>query len=106
MPEVNVKFNNQNFHLACKEGEGERLIKLAEYVNHKAAQISDKMGSITDTRLLLMTAILIADELDDAQGGRTLGDSGAENQADQLQETLLHTIKRIEDITREVETEG
>ncbi len=105
MSEVIVKFNHQNYHLACKDGEGERLNRLAEYVDDKAAQIVRNMGAVTDIRLLLMTAILIADELDEARNGKILKNGGAADKADHLQDTLIHTIKRLEDITREVEAE-
>jgi len=105
MSEVIVKFNHQNYHLACKDGEGERLNRLAEYVDDKAAQIVRNMGAVTDIRLLLMTAILIADELDEARNGKILKNGGAAGKADHLQDTLIHTIKRLEDITREVEAE-
>ncbi len=106
MPNVTVKFNNQDYHLACKDGEGERLQKLAEYVEAKAAQITKGMGQVTDSRLLLMTAILLADELDEARAGKPLAMTKAQDNADKMEKTLLHTIKRIENITRQVEAEG
>jgi len=103
MANVIVKFNKQDYHLACQDGEGERLSKLAEYVNGKAAQITQSMGSISDIRLLLMTAILLADELDETQGGKPMAMKSEQDEAAQLQKTLSHTIKRIEDIARELE---
>lgn len=105
MANVIVTFNNQDYHLACQDGEGDRLAKLAEYVNGKAGEIAKAMGSVSDIRLLLMTAILLADELDDARSGKLLEQKGVEDKADQMEKTLLHTIKRIEDITRQVEAE-
>lgn len=106
MANVIVKFNNQNYHLACKEGEGGHLTKLADYVNSKAAEISDRMGAVADSRLLLMTAILIADELNEARDGKMLDDKDSQDKADQMEKILGSTLKRIEDITRQVEAEG
>lgn len=105
MSNVIVKFNNQDYHLACQDGEGERLAKLAEYVNDKASQIAKAMGAVSDIRLLLMTAILLADELDDARDGKPMAMKGAQDNTDQMEKTLAHSISRIEDITRLVEAE-
>ncbi len=106
MANVIVKFNNQDYHLACQDGEGERLSKLADYVNDKASQIAKAMGSVSDIRLLLMTSILLADELDEARDGKPMAMKGAQDSVDSMEKTLAHTIKRIEDITRQVEAEG
>ena len=106
MANVIVKFNQQDYHLACQAGEGERLAMLAEYVNDKAGQIAKAMGSVSDIRLLLMTAILLADELDEARQGKPLAVDDAQVSADHMEKTLAHALKRIEDITRQVETQG
>ncbi|MCK5424469.1 MAG: cell division protein ZapA [Emcibacter sp.] len=106
MANVIVKFNNQDYHLACQDGEGERLSQLADYVNGKATQIAKAMGSISDVRLLLMTAILLADELDEARDGKPMAMKNAQDDAEQMEKIILHTVKRLEDITRQVEAEG
>ena len=106
MANVIVTFNNQDYHLACQDGEGERLEKLADYVNGKARQIAKAMGSVSDVRLLLMTAILLADELDEARDGKPMAMMGTQGEADQMEKTLAQTIKRIEGITRQVEGQG
>ncbi len=103
MANVIVKFNKQEYHLACKDGESERLSGLADYVNDKAAQIARSMGSVSDIRLLLMTSILLADELDEARDGKPMELKDEQDTAARLEKTLERTLKRIEDITREVE---
>lgn len=103
MAEVSVKFNNQTYHLACQDGEEERLSRLADYVDSKADFLKDRMGVVTDTRLLLMTAILIADELDDTQGGETTA-KGPENE--RMGQALHKAINRIEDMARTLEMAG
>jgi len=106
MANIIVKFNHQDFHLACKDGEGDRLIKLAEYVEDKAKQIAKSMGAVSDVRLLLMTAILLADELDEAREGKPMADKNNVDHAAQMEKTLVHTLKRLGDITRQIEAEA
>ncbi|TNE62472.1 MAG: cell division protein ZapA [Alphaproteobacteria bacterium] len=66
MAQINVSVNGKNYPLACAAGEEERLRKLAAYVDAKASDLSGKLGHVAESRLLLMAAVLIADELHDA----------------------------------------
>ena len=106
MANVIVTFNKQDYHLACQDGEGERLSRLAEYVNDKAVEIAKVMGSVSDIRLLLMTSILLADELDEACNGDVMAQRDEDVRAVKMEKTLEHTLERIKNITRQVEAEG
>ncbi|GHF20055.1 cell division protein ZapA [Kordiimonas sediminis] len=69
MAQIQVTVNGKTYPLACAAGEEERLRTLAEYVDNKMTDLSAKLGHVAETRLLLMAAILIADELQDALEG-------------------------------------
>ncbi len=62
MPLVNVMVNNRAYTIACDEGEEEHLRQLAATVDAKAREVLSSVGQVGDTRLLLMAALLIADE--------------------------------------------
>lgn len=66
MSQIDVHIGGRNYTLACASGGEERLNELAEYVNKKAVDLNDKLGHVSESKLLLMTAIIIADELKDA----------------------------------------
>lgn len=70
MPQINVDVNGKQYHLACAEGGEERLMKIAAYVDSKTKDLSGKLGHVNENKLLLMAAILIADELHDALEGQ------------------------------------
>jgi cell division protein ZapA len=67
MPLVNVMVNGRAYTIACDEGEEEHLRQLADLVDAKAREVLSSVGQVGDARLLLMAAILIADE---HHGGR------------------------------------
>ena len=77
MSTINVEVNGNRYTLACADGDEDRLRSLASYVDTRARDLEKKLGHVNENKLLLMTAILIADELQDsiASGG---------NLADQL----------------------
>ncbi|MGB3723433.1 MAG: cell division protein ZapA [Pacificimonas sp.] len=62
MAQVRVNVGGRAYPLACKDGEEELLEKLAKHVNSKAEQLSSQLGHLPEVRLLLMAAIMIADD--------------------------------------------
>ena len=66
MPLVNVLINGHAYTLACDGGEEERLRKVAKYLDTRVQELVSTVGQIGDSRLLLMVALLISDELGEA----------------------------------------
>jgi cell division protein ZapA len=62
MPLVNVMVNNRAYTIACDDGEEEHLKQLATVVDTKAREVLGAVGQVGDARMLLMAALLIADE--------------------------------------------
>lgn len=62
MPLVNVMVNNRAYTIACDEGEEAHLKELAGHVDEKAREVLASVGQVGDARMLLMAALLIADE--------------------------------------------
>jgi cell division protein ZapA len=66
MPLVNVMVNGRAYTIACDEGEEEHLRELATHVDEKVRELLSSVGQVGEPRLLLMAALLIADEHHDA----------------------------------------
>ena len=62
MPLVNVMVNSRAYTIACDDGEEEHLRELASHVDAKVKELLASVGQVGETRLLLMAALLIADE--------------------------------------------
>jgi cell division protein ZapA len=69
MPLVNVMVNARAYTIACDDGEEDHLRELAAAVDAKAREVLGSVGQVGDTRLLLMAALLLADEHHAAMGG-------------------------------------
>ena len=69
MGQISVKIQNRTYRLSCDDGEEDRLSELAGYVRSKADRLIEDYGRIGDDHLMLMSAILIADELYDERAG-------------------------------------
>src|ERR1700685_948016 len=62
MPLVNVMVNSRAYTIACDDGEEEHLRELATHVDAKVKELLTSVGQVGESRLLLMAALLIADE--------------------------------------------
>ena len=65
MAQVDVTVNNQNFLIACEDGQEDRLLDLSKIVDDKVVELAAQVGQLGQTRLLVMAALVIADELVD-----------------------------------------
>ena len=62
MPLVNVMVNGRAYTIACDEGEEEHLKELAARVDSKVRELLGSVGQVGDQLLMLMAALLLADE--------------------------------------------
>ena len=74
MPQVDVTINGRHYQIACDDGQEEHLSRLAGYVDDRVQELVAAVGQVGDTRLLVMTSLLVADELSEAY--TTLSEAG------------------------------
>jgi cell division protein ZapA len=65
--QATITINGRTYRLKCGDGEEERLLALAEIVRRRVDSLAGEFEAAGDGRLLLMTALMLADELMDAQ---------------------------------------
>ena len=67
MGQVSVTLNGRTYRLECGDGEEAHLIELAEYLSSHVETMKFKFGQVGDDRLILMAALMVADELTEAR---------------------------------------
>ena len=70
MPQVTVTINGRQFRLACEDGQEEHLTRLATELDRRIEELRTRFGEIGDTRLTVMAALMVADEV--AENGARL----------------------------------
>jgi cell division protein ZapA len=65
MASVSVTINGRRYEIACDEGQEAQLSRLGRYVDDRVRQLTAAVGQLGDNRLLVMTSLLLADELSD-----------------------------------------
>ena len=77
MGQVNLTINSRPFVVACDDGQEGRIRRLGQYIDAKVAEFVGNFGQVGEARLLLLAALVIADELADANEALRLERSGA-----------------------------
>ena len=65
MPEVNINIGGKNFSVSCQIGEEQYLEAAAAALNAEAEKLGDQISKISDSRMLLMAGLMLADKTAD-----------------------------------------
>ena len=63
MAQVNVTINGRQYRMACEDGQESHLTRLAKDLDDRIDKLRENFGEIGDTRLTVMAALTLADEL-------------------------------------------
>ncbi|ESR23668.1 cell division protein ZapA [Lutibaculum baratangense] len=94
MPQVNVTIAGRSYRMGCDEGQEEALVALAEGLDARLDQFRRQFGEIGDMRLMIMTALALADELDEVK--RRL--AAAERETLRLEAGNDEAVRRAEEL--------
>jgi cell division protein ZapA len=114
MSHVSVTINGRQYRMACEDGQEGHLMRLAADVDKRINELRERFGEIGDTRLVVMAAIMIADELSELgkrvrrleeelaglQDARVITADRAQATQAALAAALNSAAERIEQVTR------
>jgi cell division protein ZapA len=109
MGQISLTVNGRPFALICEDGQETRIRRLGQYVDAKVAEFVKSVGQVGEARLLLLAALVIADELADANEALRLERSevrGAEADAavDAAANGIHGIAQRVEALAARLET--
>jgi cell division protein ZapA len=106
MAQVTVRINGYAYTLACRDGEEQHLLAMAEEVDQRIEGIRHAAGQSGEARMLVMAALVLADDLYEARkrGEATTPPASAAPAPDpRLGRRLNQIAKRAEDIAADLE---
>lgn len=65
MAEISITINGRNYGIACDDGQEKRVQELGRYVDGRLREIARAGGATNESHLLVLTAIILADEIAD-----------------------------------------
>jgi cell division protein ZapA len=107
---VKVTVNNRLYEIGCDDGEEEQVRRLSQILDGRVRELAALVGQVGEARLMLMTALTLADDLEQAQ--RDIAAMRQEVTAFQQEqkttadgtEALVGLAKRLEDIAAKLES--
>jgi cell division protein ZapA len=116
MAQVNASIAGRQFRLACEDGQEDHLQALAADIDTRIEGLRKKFGEIGDTRLTVMAALMVADELAEAarklrrleeeitalQDARVVSSDRAKAASDAVVGAFNSAAERLEGITRKL----
>lgn len=107
MAQITVTINGRGYPVACSDGEEQRITELARYIDAKVKGFAQELGQIGEARLLVLTALVLADELAEAQegAGGPHGGNGAAPEDARVLSGIENLAKRIEAVAARLEAD-
>ncbi|MBI3705656.1 MAG: cell division protein ZapA, partial [Rhizobiales bacterium] len=116
MAQVNATIAGRQFRLACEDGQEDHLQTLAKDIDRRIIDLRAKFGEIGDTRLTVMAALTVADELSEAlrrirrleeeiaglQDARVVASDRAKAASDAVAGAFNSAAERLEGITKKL----
>ncbi|MDX8348714.1 cell division protein ZapA [Cognatiyoonia sp. IB215446] len=62
MPQVEIAIGGRKFEVACQDGEEHFLHSAAAMLDTEAAHLSEQIGRLPESRMLLMAGLMLADK--------------------------------------------
>jgi cell division protein ZapA len=116
MSQIIATIAGRQFRLACEDGQEDHLQALAKDIDQRIIDLRRKFGEIGDTRLTVMAALMVADELAEAmhkmgrleedvaalQDARLVAADRAKAASDAVVGAFNSAAERIEGITKKL----
>jgi cell division protein ZapA len=67
MSQVSVTINGRQYRMACEDGQESHLMQLAKLLDERIGELRGKFGEVGDSRLTVMAALTVADQLSEAK---------------------------------------
>jgi cell division protein ZapA len=67
MSQITIQINGRPYTVGCEDGQEAHLTELAAAFDRQVQQVSEAVGPLAETRLFLMAALMLADDLADAR---------------------------------------
>jgi cell division protein ZapA len=115
MAQVTATIAGRQFRLACEDGQEDHLQALAADIDERITKLRRKFGEIGDTRLTVMAALTVADELtettrrlcqleEEVEDARVVAADRAKAASAAVVNAFNSAAERIEGITKKLNT--
>ena len=106
MAQVSITIRGRQYQIACDDGQEAHLARLGRYLDERAEQLVASTGNISEPLLLVMVALVVADELADAAAevdALTTADRTDKQNDTALADAIDAVAARVEEVAERLE---
>ncbi len=100
MAHVTISINSREYAIACEDGQELRILQLSRMLDDKAKLLTDGSTQISESMLLAMIGLLLADELSELKKNKGIPETNSKISNEKLQgidNELADLIKNLND---------
>ena len=79
MPEISIEVGGRPYRIRCGDGQEAHVTRMAAMIDDEAKGLIGANGQMPEGRLLVMSALLLADKLDEAEKAKAAAERKAAN---------------------------
>lgn len=102
MGEVSLQINGKSYPILCDDGQEQRVMELAKFVDGKLQEIAKSGAANNDNHLLALTALILADEVFELKNNLSAADqlmqeagAGQENLSESDEQAIADAINSL-----------
>lgn len=103
MAEVTVRVNGRAYPVGCEDGQEPHVRTLAQLFDEHVAQVARDVGQLGETRLFLLGALLMADELAETRGRLAAASAELAQAEADLTRTESRAVAALESAAKKIE---
>ncbi len=93
MPELTLTINNKTYDITCDEGQEQRVLDLASYLDERMRQIARSGAAQSESHLFVLMSLMLSDEVFELQQQvadfNEHGEPGSYSSQPQIDEALV-----------------
>ena len=107
MAQVTITINSREYAIACEDGQEFRILQLSRLLDEKAKLLTDGTNQVSESMLLAMVGLLLADELSELKKGKTdstpkIDTTGLQKIDTELADTIKSLDERLKSLAKDI----
>jgi cell division protein ZapA len=101
--EVKIYINGRSYDISCDSGQEGRVVDLAAYIDQRLQQISRSGAAYNDAHLMVLTSLVLADELFDTRDATGQKPARPAAPAAANKEDDIAVLRLLEQLTKRID---
>lgn len=103
MAQVTITVHGRPYTVGCEDGQEGHVAELADVLDGHIAEVAREVGQLGETRLLLMGALMLADELAELRARLAETQSGAARVQSDMTRSEVRAVQALEAAAKSIE---